>query len=68
MLFKEIVTENWKVNTLLKQISGILILKKIINNAQRALKKWKFMICSEINRRMSNRHIIAVTDTDCSAT
>jgi len=64
MLFKEIVTENWKVNTLLKQISGILILKKLVNNVHRALKKWKFLIYSEFNRRMSNRHKIAAADTD----
>jgi len=48
MLLKEIITENWKTNAPLKQISGILILKKLDKNAQRAWKKWKFIIYLEL--------------------
>ena len=55
MLFKEIISENWKPNKLLKQISVIAILKNLGNNAQRASKKWKSMIYLEFNWRMPKK-------------
>jgi hypothetical protein len=56
MLFKEIISENWKPKTLLKQISVIVIFKNLGNHAHRALKKWKYIIYLEFNWKMPNRH------------